>query len=87
VQQDDQRPLAGLDVVQPLVADLGIILTKIAGQRGHICLLLGLVLPNDRALARYVEPVANTGLHPCQRGSTKPLVQEVSARQRTSVQS
>src|SRR4030095_8593891 len=30
VQQHDQRPLAGLDVMQSLVADLGISLTKLA---------------------------------------------------------
>src|SRR4030095_3132982 len=32
VQQHDQRPLAGLDVMQSLVADLGISLTKLAAQ-------------------------------------------------------
>ncbi len=34
VQQDDQRPLAGLDVVQSLVADLGVPLVKL-GACGH----------------------------------------------------
>ena len=32
MQQDEQRPLAGLDVMQPLIADLGVALTKVAGQ-------------------------------------------------------
>jgi hypothetical protein len=31
MQQDDQRPLAGLDVMQPLIADLGVAFTKFAG--------------------------------------------------------
>src|ERR1700722_12138659 len=43
VQQDDERSLAGLDVVQPLVAYLGVTLTKITGQRGHVGLLRWLV--------------------------------------------
>ena len=30
VQQDEQRPLTGLHVMQPLIADLGIALTKFA---------------------------------------------------------
>ena len=30
MQQDDQRPIAGLDVMQSLVADLGVPLTKLA---------------------------------------------------------
>jgi hypothetical protein len=30
VQQDDQRPIAGLDVMQPLVADLGVAITEFA---------------------------------------------------------
>jgi hypothetical protein len=31
VQQDDERSFAGLDVVQSLVADLGVTLAKVAG--------------------------------------------------------
>jgi hypothetical protein len=33
VQQDDQRPLAGLDVMQSLVVDLGVALTNFAAPR------------------------------------------------------
>jgi hypothetical protein len=32
MQQNDQRPIAGLDVMQPHVADLGVALTKFAAQ-------------------------------------------------------
>src|SRR5580693_613433 len=32
VQQDDQRPVAGFDVMQPLVADLGVALAKFAAR-------------------------------------------------------
>jgi len=35
VQQDYQRPLAGLDIVQPHVADLGVALTNVATQTQH----------------------------------------------------
>ena len=38
MQQDDQRSLAGLDVMQPLVADLGVALTNFAAQE-FFCLL------------------------------------------------
>ena len=32
MQQDDQRPFAGLDVMQPLIADLGVAFAKVAGR-------------------------------------------------------
>jgi hypothetical protein len=34
VQQDDQPPLAGLDIVQSLIADIGVAIAK-SGGLGH----------------------------------------------------